>query len=456
MSRPKANRQTRSQVLDLTIRGDELEHGRIQLEHNLPDISLRLSSADGEEFRIENDDDSIEYARHNSNPASFPEFRSFINRSRDDFDSDMNHAWSYRTMEDDYEDGVNPYGGETMSTAAHHASGLTLSAGLHGRGHRREVSLSGAEFDPERPLRDLIGGVDSKLSVFDADPSRSRYPVSKPLRSHNLPLNLHQPPGNLTFDPMVVDDTAELDRILESGYLPPPAQSSRSVRLQSHHSSATSSSESEGPSSRPKISDALRRVSFSPKRPRSPRQTPIQLSKTVANTPRHAPSPLRRDSTLPIDEQDFPTPKPRNPKRSNLFTSYASPQQPEVRLQPPTPSTAASKFTKMAKGLTKEIDEEAEKARRPRKSDRSVDQTREPVQLAPRRSSLKQPVHPVGLTSKSKLCLPDVTGLTSAVESPMKGGVPHYSYNASREARESDGRLPSYYYDTRLTHSVVS
>ncbi|KAF9049540.1 hypothetical protein BDZ89DRAFT_1242391 [Hymenopellis radicata] len=313
----------------------------------------------------------------------------------DNLDSDVNHAWSYRTMDDDYEDAVNPYGGETMSTAAHHASGLTMNAGLHGRGgQRRDASLSGTEFDPDRPLRDLVGGVDSKLSAFDADPSRSRYP----------------PPGNLTFD-LVVDDTAELDRILESGYVPPPSLNSRSVRVQSHHSTSSSSSDSEGPSSRPKISDALR----------------------------------VRNSTLPIDEDNIPTPKPRNAKRTNIFASYTPPQQPEVRLHPPTPSSSSSRFSKMARGLTKELDEEVERARRHRKSDQSMDQTREHsriVQPTPRRSSMRQPA-PVGHVSKSKLYLPDVTGLTSAVESPMKGGLQHYPFNVSKEARESDARLLS-------------
>lgn len=182
MSRQSSKRQPRAQVLDLTIRGDELEHDRIQLEHNLQrtDLSLQLSSQDD----LNNYNDSIEYPRHTSNQSSFPEFRSFVNRSADNFDSDMNHAWSYRTMDDDDDEGVSPYGGETMSTAAHHASGLTLSAGLHGR-NRRDVSLSGAEFDPERPLRDLMGGMDSKMSIFDADPSRSRYPVSQ--ANNNLP-----------------------------------------------------------------------------------------------------------------------------------------------------------------------------------------------------------------------------------------------------------------------------
>ena len=86
-------------------------------------------------------------------------------------------GWSYRTGDDDYE-GINPYGAETMSTAAHHASALTLSAGLGGRGHKREISLSGAEYDPDRPLQDMIAGVDGRFSAFGIDPSKTHHMVS--------------------------------------------------------------------------------------------------------------------------------------------------------------------------------------------------------------------------------------------------------------------------------------
>lgn len=160
---------------DFSIRGDEQEQHRIQLEHNLQhtDLSLLLSSTP--------EDYSLEYPRHNSAPsAPFSVFHS-MDPSRDDFDADDRyspmHAWSYRTAED--EDGVNPYGGETISTAAHHASALTLSAGLGGRGVRRDISLSGAEYDPDRPLHDLVANIDSKFSLFDVDRTRSRnLPVS--------------------------------------------------------------------------------------------------------------------------------------------------------------------------------------------------------------------------------------------------------------------------------------
>lgn len=99
----------------------------------------------------------------------------------------------------------------------------------------------------------------------------------------------------------------------------------------------------------------------------------------------------------------------------------------------------------MARGITKELDEELEKTRRRgRRSDYSMDESREyalPAQPTPRRSSLKQPQFPVGHNSKSRIYLPDVTGLTSAVASPMKTGLQHHPFNASREARESDGKF---------------
>jgi len=170
--RLKKNRGGHSDI-EFSIHGDEQEQSRIQLEHNLQytDLSLHLSSA--------NDDYSVEFPRHNSGPIDpFSNHDSF-HHSREDFDMEDGlsnlHAWSYRTADDD--DAVHPYGGETMSTAAHHASALTLSAGLGGRA-RREVSLSGAEYDPERPLQGLVDHIGHKSSAYDAEKSHSHYQVS--------------------------------------------------------------------------------------------------------------------------------------------------------------------------------------------------------------------------------------------------------------------------------------
>lgn len=167
------------------IQGDELENDRIQLEQNLQqtDISLHLSSAH------EDDDYSdVEYPRHNSGPGGFDGFASFDHQSRDHFDPADEHSqyngWSYRTMEDD--EGISPYEGRTMSTAAHHASALTLSAGLGGRGARRDVSFSGAEYDPDRPLQGIIAGFGTRIPGLDADSTKSKQFV----RIHGFPLPL--------------------------------------------------------------------------------------------------------------------------------------------------------------------------------------------------------------------------------------------------------------------------
>ena len=161
----------RSGSLDLSIHGDELEQNRIQLEQNLQhtDLSLHLSSAP--------EDSDVEYPRHNSNPERFTGFVSFDHMSRDHFDPDESqyHAWSYRAGDDEH--GIHPYENRTISTAAHHASALTLSAGLAGRGTRRDVSMSGAEYDPDRPLTGIIAGFNTRLPGLDGDSARSRYLV---------------------------------------------------------------------------------------------------------------------------------------------------------------------------------------------------------------------------------------------------------------------------------------
>jgi hypothetical protein len=182
----------------------------------------------------------------------------------------------YRTGEDD--EGIHPFaGGETLSTAAHHASALTLSAGLGGRGERRDVSLSGAEYDPERPLQDLIAGIGTKFNLFDAEKEPSPRVVGLPfffsysvLRS---PVSYIQS-NPVPFDPPIVDSTAGLDQILSAQHV---TATTRRVRSPYSEQSTSSSSEPDTPdptSSKPKLSDALSHLTFSPKRPRSPALLP--------------------------------------------------------------------------------------------------------------------------------------------------------------------------------------
>ena len=151
--------------MSFEICGDEQEKHRIELEHNLQntEFSFHVSTDDERGLpRRRQIDSSVEYPRHMSEP-SLAEYPSFAHRSREhSMGDDMHsphHAWSHRTGED--EDGVSPFGAETMSTAAHHASAVTISAGLGGgrTARTRDPSLSGAEYDPDRPLHAMISGV---------------------------------------------------------------------------------------------------------------------------------------------------------------------------------------------------------------------------------------------------------------------------------------------------------
>ncbi|KAF8630896.1 hypothetical protein AX17_005254 [Amanita inopinata Kibby_2008] len=442
---------------DFTIHEDELEHDRILLEQNLQmqhtDYSFHLSSADGDDNAGNYEDNDVEYARHNSGPSAYPEFVPYNPRDGEQYADEETHsqlhAWSYRTGDD--EEGVYPYGGETMSTAGHHASGVTLSAGLGGARRRgADVSLSGAEYDPDRPLDAMIAGVE-KLSMFDTDPSKSKFSNK-----------------NITFDPLIVDSTAELDRVLQSGHNPPPplrsrdkssSQHSRSVRLRSPLNSFSSSTSTDdevdrvnSDNPRPKLTDALRRVSFSPKRPRSPQTTPRGTSSHLphgnssgSRHMRHPSSPLARVTTNPdspnltqLDQTEtVPTPKPTRRVASSSYPSQAPPRtvsQPQLRLQPATPSS--SSLAKSVRGKSNEPKREHGTRSRSRMQEEDEDErndgnTARPLSAPPvprhiphhrqatplRKSSLKMPS---GTPRFGKVHLPDVTGLTSAVESPAK------------------------------------
>ena len=154
------------------------------------------------------------------------------------------------------------------------------------------------------------------------------------------------------------------------------------------------------------------------------------------------------------DEDKAPTPRSRN--KGNVSFSYTqqslSYAQPEVNVLPPTPPIAepASKFTKMARGLAQEIELEqgreaarrdvpavAQSTVRDRKTTKSAK-----VPLRSVVSELQDQNRHVGARTpykNGKLYLPDVTGLTSAIASPMKLGLEYKVYDA-KEDREIDGK----------------
>ncbi|KAH6911679.1 hypothetical protein BKA70DRAFT_861565 [Coprinopsis sp. MPI-PUGE-AT-0042] len=415
--------------LDMSIRNDELEHSRRLLEQKLKSTSIGVpvasSDDDGDDgqdhhhfqrhHHYHNDDDeesSVEYPRHDAGAIPYPEFPSFAHRSGEFVEADSQmHGWSYRTVDND--EGVNPYeNGETASSAAHHASALTITAGLGlgGRGGRRDISLSGAEYDPERPLNQIMSGV-GRMSMFD-DPSRSR----------------NNPNVTATFEPLVVDSTAELDRILQSGYAPQVSlHSIHPTPPMSHASSSSSDSESlAGSPSRARLADHLRNVPFSPKRPRTAQTLASPMSKKKTSTP-------------PAENA---TPRPS--KRAVSSGNKTPIAQPEVRLQPPTPSTVSSKFTRMARGIAKDIDDEANRpppaaSQRPSTQPRKANET--PRKEGSGASKSQRRVASKSELSKSRIHLPDVTGLTMAIETPLKPGNEYKAYRNDGIPRETEVRL---------------
>ncbi|KAJ2914734.1 hypothetical protein MD484_g5681, partial [Candolleomyces efflorescens] len=424
-------RQTRGSAYDISIHRDAVEQNRRQLESRLksnisaipaPPLASDDENADEDYYHYHQSNSSVEYPRHDSGPMPYPDFPSFAHRSREhhfqEEDSHMHMGWSYRTGDDD--DGINPYGGETMSTAAHHASAVTITAGLGGRGgNRRDISMSGAEYDPERPLNQIMAGV-GRMSMLE-DPSKSRHTVQ------------------VTSDPIVVDSTAELDRILQSGYAPP----NRSIHPTPPMSQASSSSSDTEPGSPPraKLSDHLRSIPFSPKRPRNPQPPSPIIQHHHHRQPQASPLAKRNQGNATMlsanNSANMSTPRPTR-RVSNPVQ-----QTPEVRLQPATPSTSTSnsRFTRMARGITKEISEtqartrEAPPPQQQHKKPSANELSRDTVP----KSNLSRRNFSRDL-SKSRVVLPDVTGLTAAVESPARLGTTYYPYKGAG-SREAEARL---------------
>lgn len=117
---------------------DHQEKERIRLEQQL----FRNVSFDRTSFEF-----SLEFPRNPPDHTSFPDGIS-------------------------QQQAIPESGNETLSTAAHHASAITLRAGLRGR--NRADSPSGAEYDPDRHLNALLRA-GTNLSLLDEDPSKVRF-----------------------------------------------------------------------------------------------------------------------------------------------------------------------------------------------------------------------------------------------------------------------------------------
>lgn len=159
-----------------------MEQSRIRLER---DIDNNIPPPPPMESDIKFDDDnddvsSVDFARHNSH--QHPSFHSFERPSHLDSDFYSRHG--------DDSIALDPDLGQTMSTAAHHASALTLSAGLRGRANYNQTSgrtsPGGGEYDPDRPLQAILDNrITDGISLFDAT-VRSKSKSVKSLRQDKV------------------------------------------------------------------------------------------------------------------------------------------------------------------------------------------------------------------------------------------------------------------------------
>jgi hypothetical protein len=236
-----------------------------------------------------------------------------------------------------------------------------------------------------------------------------------------------------------VDDTVELDRYLGSGARP------RTPPSLTHIRSPPSSGPPFPPPARPRLADQLHRGAFSPKRPRGAQASPaVQLrehqspaARIAARIPAH---------NVSDGEDDAPTPRPRRrhaPARS----------QPDIRVHSATPTE--STFTQKARALGADIaaaqrDAANVKSSKSRQHARAATDNVPPTKTAKNgpaeRGSLRDlnaqrnvAFASSGNNSRSKIHLPDITGLTSAVATPAKGNREYRKYRDAEGMREVEG-----------------
>ncbi|KAF9235173.1 hypothetical protein BU15DRAFT_65077 [Melanogaster broomeanus] len=318
-----------------SIPGDELEQHRIQLEHNLQntDLSLHLSSV----------------PTRTASTTTFAGFASFEQHSRANIDLD-------------------PYDAQTMSTVAHHASAVTITAGL-GRGGRREPSISGAEYDPERPLQDIMAGMGSKISIGDVyGRSKSRNTVTA-----NYDISVH--------DSMAADAISMAARL-------------RSPKVMIGGFDAEETEKSQD-TSRPKLSETLQRVGFSPKRPRS------VLSRVTQQLSLGTPEASHRHA----DARRHITPKARKISTVSFDTTATRVRQAQDQWQAEDARDEVVASTSTHRRVAKEG------------SNRTFADTTGELNHVYRTSRR---------LSRGRVHLPDVTGLTNAVVSPAKGNLERF------------------------------
>ena len=189
---------------------------------------------------------------------------------------------------------------------------------------------------------------------------------------------------------MIAEGTPELDRVLQSGHAWPMISDG------SICPGSASASDSPAKTVHSKLSDVLTSVGFSPKRLHSSQTKLIHLAGST-------PKPSRTGNRIdPLNES------------------------PAVHLHQPTSSLAASTLTKVTWGLAEDIGANAV----PCKQGKSTCNKQRLISD-----------HEV-YAEQSRVELPDVTGLTSAVESPARGDQKKVQFSDTAAPSEGKGFFP--------------
>lgn len=446
---------------DWSIPGDQQEKERIQLEqevlNRIGTLDYTFENTDthsrGTGAGTENNDDddrdaSVEYGRHRGagdgaySPGGDLSISSFARGGHGAFGyTDMSytdHSYTQTqtgqhqqqhpraqapTLREDGDESVLR-GGDTLSTAQHHASAVTLGAGLGGYPTGPSTSrtpsranISAREFDPERKLTDLLSGRVG-LSILDESTTFTQNRASKRSPGSKDPVSITSRPCRLsilnvcspqrvcffqafatsfgTGDPIIVEDTAELDRALESGRVAfEPA--AHAERYQSDPGNETSSDPEGGMGD----SESSSSFSFQPKS-RAESHSPQMRASSAAG---------KLTDALPDVNVNL-GPKRSRSAQDHYKTDYHS------------AAHADERDRRAAAALS-------------RSNPQKQQQQRAPPSSYARPSSQQQQRAESGVVAAR---LPDMTGLTTAVETPAKA-----SRRYLRAKRNTSNGMSSYF-----------
>ncbi|CAE6457832.1 unnamed protein product [Rhizoctonia solani] len=415
---------------------DRQEEDRIRLEQEIGGLSLDLEHSGSTSL-------SLEYGRHGApsprfeGVASFARYDSDLERSRDASARRSTRYQSFRTVDDSYD------GGQTQSTAAHHASAVTVGAGLgYGNGARPlSRAGSGAEYDPDRELSSMLKRR-GRISLLDDTNTTVRDPSATKKKSVQ----------HISADPLIVDDTAELDHLLETGHIPEHSLRAR-PRIPRGHAPEDESRRSDAESSfhrseaddsftrrKPRLTDALGGA-FSPKRPRTMATNAVPSPNSAQHKP--LPSIVSASDASVRPSASLLASRPSNiPRTESSLTSSSTTQRARLDANTAANARRAAANDPAASAPTRRVGRQ-----------NSFEKRREaaPVEVRTQSSAFPRPsateaknrnVFGPGLS----IHLPDITGLTMAVASPKKAnleyrdaqvGSPKHGFDADRSAADA-------------------